>query len=119
MVRAGARTGKLAGPRAGALATPMGVLRVALAVWLLSLGSVAHAQIADEVPLADILEIIQLDRQLLGVDARTGGQVTLNLRLGERVLWKKTRGLLGMALTDQRILGVAVASGSWQVVELQ
>ncbi len=92
---------------------------MALAVWILSLGSVAAAQIADEVPLADILEILELDRQLLAVDARTGGELAISLRLGERVLWKTSRGLLGMVLTDQRVLAAAVASGSWQEADLQ
>jgi hypothetical protein len=88
-------------------------------VWLLSLGSLARAQIADEVPLVDVLEILELDRKLLAVDARTGGQLEISLRLSERVLWKTTRGRVGMVLTDQRVLATAVASGTWQQIELQ
>ena len=92
---------------------------MALAAFLLLLGSAARAQIVDEFPLADVLEIIELDRKLLAVDARTGGQLELDLRLGERVHWRATRGRVGMALTDQRILAVAVASGTWQQIEIQ
>jgi hypothetical protein len=92
---------------------------VGLAVWLLSLGSVAGAQIVDEVPLADVLEILELDGKLLAVDARTGGQLEISLRLGERVLWKTSRGRVGMVLTDQRVLAAAVASGTWQEIDLQ
>jgi len=88
-------------------------------VWLLLLGSVAAAQIADEIPLADVLEILELDRELLAIDARGGGQLELRLRLDERVLWRTTRGRVGMVLTDQRVLAVAAGSGTWQQIELQ
>ena len=88
-------------------------------MWLLLLGSVAAAQPADEVPLADVLEILELDRELLAIDARGGGQLEIGLRLEERVLWKTTRGRVGMVLTDQRVLAVAAGSGTWQQIELQ
>lgn len=93
--------------------------RVLLVAWLLLLGSTAAAQPPDEVPLADVLEILELDRELLAIDARGGGQLELRLRLGERVAWKATRGRVGMVLTDQRVLAVAVGSGSWQDLGLQ
>ncbi len=98
---------------------PSGVARAALLLWLLLLGSTATAQLADEVPLADVLEILELDRQLLAIDARGGGQLALDLRLEERVIWKTARGRVGMVLTDQRVLAVAAGSGSWQRIELQ
>jgi hypothetical protein len=85
---------------------PSGVLRRALAVAILGLGSAAAAQLVDEVPLADVLEILELDGKLLAI-------------LAERVQWLATRGRVGMALTDQRVLAVAVASGTWQQAELQ
>jgi hypothetical protein len=94
------------------------VVRLALATALLLLGSAAAAQRADEIPLADVLEILELDRRLLAIDARTGGQLELRLRLEERVLWRTARGRVGMVLTDQRVLAVAVASGTWQQIEL-
>lgn len=93
--------------------------RAALAAWILLLGSAASGQAPDEVPLADVLEILEIDRKLLAVDARGGGQVELDLRLNERVKWRAARGRVGMALTDQRVLAVAVASGFWQEAELQ
>jgi hypothetical protein len=95
------------------------VVRRALAAALLVLGSAASAQLVDEVPLADVLEILELDRKLLAVDARTGSQLELDLRLDERVLWRTTRGRVGMVLTDQRVLAAAVASGTWQEIDLQ
>ena len=51
--------------------------------------SFAGAQPRDEVPLADVLEILELDRELLAVDARGGGETSIRLRLGERVRWKR------------------------------
>ncbi|MGB6363836.1 MAG: hypothetical protein WBG64_14305, partial [Thermoanaerobaculia bacterium] len=45
----------------------------------------ALAQRPDEVPLADLLEVLVLDRQLVAIDARGGGQKATPLRLDERV----------------------------------
>ena len=88
-------------------------------MWLFLLGSVAAAQAPDEVPLADVLEILEIDRQLLAIDARGGGQLELRLHLDERVVWRTTRGRVGMVLTDQRVLAVGVGSGTWQEIDLQ
>ncbi len=85
----------------------------------LSAGSVpARAQsVPGEVPLADVLEILVVDRDLLAIDAAGGGQTAARLRLNETVLWKGTRGKVGVIITDQRILAVATQSGSWQEVD--
>lgn len=94
------------------------MVRAALAAaFLLFAAFAAGAQPRDEVPLADVLEILELDRELLAVDARGGGETVLRLRLGERVLWKTARGRVGLALTDQRILGVATGSAAWQQLD--
>ena len=75
----------------------------------------ARAQgVAGEVPLADVLEILVVDRDLLAIDAAGGGQTAARLRLKETVLWKGARGKVGVIITDQRILAVATQSGSWQ-----
>jgi NADPH:quinone reductase-like Zn-dependent oxidoreductase len=74
----------------------------------------ALAQRPDEVPLADLLEVLVLDRQLVAIDARGGGQKATPLRFDERVSWTGARGKVGVALTDQRILAVAVGSATWQ-----
>jgi len=77
--------------------------------------SPASAQgVAGEVPLADVLEILVIDREMLAIDAAGGGQTTARLRLDETVLWKGARGKVGVIITDQRILAVASQSGSWQ-----
>ena len=75
----------------------------------------ARAQnVAGEVPLADVLDILVVDRELLAIDAAGGGQTAARLRLKETVLWKGARGKVGVIITDQRILAVATQSGSWQ-----
>jgi hypothetical protein len=75
----------------------------------------ARAQnVPGEVPLADVLEILVVDRDLLAIDAAGGGQTVARLRLEETVVWKGARGKVGVIITDQRILAVATQSGSWQ-----
>jgi hypothetical protein len=88
-----------------------GILLLAMA----ALSAAARAQgVAGEVPLADVLEILVVDRELLAIDAAGGGQTTARLRLNETVLWKGARGKVGVIITDERILAVATQSGSWQ-----
>ena len=72
----------------------------------LLLPGVCGAQLSgpDQVPLADLLEILFLDRELLAIDAAGGGQRALRLRLDENLLWKDSQGRVGMAVTNQRIL---------------
>jgi len=78
----------------------------------------ARAQnIPGEVPLADVLEVLVVDRELLAIDAAGGGQTVARLRLEETVLWKGARGKVGVIITDQRVLAVATQSGSWQEVD--
>jgi hypothetical protein len=88
--------------------------RGAFVVSILLVAALAWAQRPDEVPLADVLEVFVLDRQLVAIDARGGGQKETRLRLGERVSWTGARGKVGVALTDQRILAVAAGSAAWQ-----
>jgi hypothetical protein len=92
----------------------VGVLLLAMA----AISALARAQsVPGEVPLADVLEILVVDRELLAIDAAGGGQTVARLRLNETVLWKGARGKVGVIITDQRILAVATQSGSWQEVD--
>jgi hypothetical protein len=86
---------------------------VSAAVLLLADGAVAQVPF-DTVPLADVLEVMLVDRELVAIDANSGGQRRERLLLGENVLWMDSRGAVGVVLTDQRILAVGVGSGSWQ-----
>ena len=74
----------------------MGLLLVLVIAWPVS--AQIDEPFRDEVPLADLLEIVILERQLLAVDA-TGGDAATELHLGERVHWKGTRGRVGVVLT--------------------
>jgi len=72
-----------------------------------------------DVPLSDILEVFLLDRDLIAVDAESGAQRAARLRLNEKLLWSGARGRVGVAITDQRVLAVAVGSAAWQASERQ
>ena len=90
-------------------------IRIAVAVLAVLLPLTLRAQrIPEEVPLEDVLEIVVLKRKLLAIGARGGGQVELDLEIGERVLSTESRGRVGVALTDRRVLAVTDRSGSWQ-----
>ena len=94
-------------------------LKVAsLLLVLAAFSAPARAQsVPGEVPLADVLDILVVDRDLLAIDAAGGGQTVARLRLDETVLWKGARGKVGVIITDQRILAVATQSGSWQEID--
>jgi len=82
---------------------------------LTAVSAPARAQIGfGEVPLADVLEILVVDRELLAIDATSGGQTVERLRLDESVVWKGSRGKIGVVITDQRLLAVATRSAAWQ-----
>jgi hypothetical protein len=67
-----------------------------------------------EIPLADVIEILLLDRQLIAVDARGGGQTVAPLRRAEQVLWTGARGVVGVVMTNERLLAVSADSAAWQ-----
>lgn len=90
-------------------------MRWLLLALLLCAVAPARAQRPDEVPLEDLLELIHLKHQILAVDAESGGQTTIELELGENVLWSRSRGSVGVVLTDRRVLAVATGSAAWQV----
>lgn len=87
---------------------------------LLTVASPARAQtLPGEVPLADVLAVLVVDRDVLAIDAAGGGQTSERLRLGEAVLWKQARGKVGVVITDQRVLAVATRSAAWQDLDIQ
>ena len=67
-----------------------------------------------DVPLGDLLQIVATPRALLALDGEGGGNKREALERGETVLWFGTRGRVGVALTDRRVLAVGTGSGSWQ-----
>jgi len=93
----------------------LGTRLVAFCLLAAAAGS-ARAQLVrpDEVPLAELLDVLLVDRDLLAISGRRGGQISERLQLDESVLWLGARGKVGIAITTRRILAVATGSGSWQ-----
>lgn len=91
--------------------TPAGLLALAL---LAAPADGSAQRVAGEVPLADVLQLLEVDGELLAIDARGGGQTSERLQIGESVLWQGARGKVGVAITDRRILAVATGSAAWQ-----
>lgn len=95
------------------------VALMVLALAAPSFGATAEPPLRDETPLADLLEVIVTGREIVAIDARGGGQTAIPLRLKEEVLWTGTRGKVGVALTDRRVLAVATQSAAWQQASYQ
>jgi len=78
--------------------------------------AVAHAQFprADQVPLGDLIEIVVMEDEILGVDAEGGGSSVVRRRVNESVLWTGVRGRVGVVITDERVLAFSPRSGGWQ-----
>jgi hypothetical protein len=73
----------------------------------------------DDALLAPLLEVQALDREVLAIDAEGGGQRSERLERGERVLFTRSAGRVGIAVTDRRLLAVATRSGAWQSARLR
>ena len=71
-----------------------------------------------DVELEDALQVLELDHALLAVD-RDGGDVRLDLEIGETVQHRAARGRVGVAFTDRRLMAVAVGSAAWQVERIR
>jgi hypothetical protein len=94
------------GPTTAALA--------ALAALALALGAPPGAHAREESPLAPQLDVVVLPREVVAIDAEGGGSLGERLEIGERVLYAKQRGRVGVVVTDRRLLAVTVRSASWQ-----
>lgn len=68
---------------------------------------------ADEIERIDVIAIERDGRDLFAFDALTGRRSTIRLELGEEVRFERSRGRVGLVLTDRRALGVATGVG-WQ-----
>lgn len=78
-----------------------------------------QARAQGDTPLSPVLEVVELPRLLLAIDSEGGGETPVRLEVGEAVYWKGSRGRVGAAITDRRMLMVATRSGSWQDVRFQ
>lgn len=95
---------------------PLAVAVMALTV-LLWPGPPARSS-SSSVPLADLLEITFLDRDVVALDGE-GGEARVRLYLGEQVLWSDSHGAVGVVITDQRLLAVSSHAGAWQEARFQ
>ena len=86
------------------------------AATLAALLAAPPAKAAEEgrAPLGDLLQIVVTPRVLLAIDGEGGGDTREPLERDEQVLWTGSRGLVGMVLTDRRVLAVRTRSGRWQ-----
>ena len=92
-----------------------------LVAWLLACPAAGQLAFGDDdrVPLGELLEVIALDDELVAIDAETGGTSVERLRVGEEILWRGSRGLLAVVVTDQRVLAIATRSSRWQSVNYE
>lgn len=74
----------------------------------------AERRAPGETPVADVLQVFLVDRELVAIDGLAGSDLRQPLERGETVLSIDTQGRIGVVLTDRRVLAVAVRSGSWQ-----
>jgi hypothetical protein len=90
--------------------------RLGLVVLILTLSLVSSAQVRllpDEVEIVDVIAIERDGRDVFAFDALTGRRSRIRLELGETVYFERSRGRVGLVLTDRRALGVASGVG-WQ-----
>ncbi len=83
---------------------------LALALALAAGGTAAGDE---QVRPEDVVSVIALEQRLLAISPATGPAAELDLELGEEVLEVRSRGLLGIAATDRRVVGISSGSGSW------
>ncbi len=67
-------------------------------------------------PLEDRIQLIVYPHYVLAIDGKRREERRVSLRVGERVLATASDGLVGIVRTEQRLLAVAVGSGSFQEV---
>jgi hypothetical protein len=97
------------------LLLPIVRIRLLLAASALAGGS-AVAQVPllpDEFQRVDVIAIERDGRDLYSFDAVTGARSSVQLEIGEDVLFQRARGRVGIVLTDRRALAVTSGFG-WQ-----
>jgi hypothetical protein len=90
--------------------------RSGLLILFLMLPLVSGAELGllpDEIERIDVITVERDGRDLFAFDALTGRRSTIRLELGEEVRFERSRGRVGLVLTDRRALGVATGVG-WQ-----
>jgi len=79
----------------------------------------ADAQSFDTDEVSDQVAVLQVKNQIAAVDPRGGQPVTIDLRLDEEVVRTAGAGLVGLAVTDDRVLGYSAETGVWAAQDLR
>jgi len=66
------------------------------------------------VEIEDQLDVFRLDNRIIAVDARNQRQREVQLEVGERIIALESRGLVAVAVTTARLLGVSTQVSQWQ-----
>lgn len=78
----------------------------------------ARAELPGGEAIEDQLQLVVRERELIALDALGGFGAREALELGEEVLQRSARGRVGLAVTNRRVLAVAVGSASFQEARL-
>jgi hypothetical protein len=62
-------------------------------------------------PIEDQLEILVRDRELLAIDAWSGGRTAVDLSRNEEILWSGVRGRVALVVTDRRAVATVPGAG--------
>jgi hypothetical protein len=71
------------------------------------------------VEIEDRLDVLRVDRRLLAVSADSGGILEVKLRPDEKLQFLESQGVVGVAASNERLLGATTRSSSWQEVRLR
>ena len=74
---------------------------------------------AGDVVLEDVIEVQVLDREVFAFDALGSGRIRLRLDEDEKVLWTGSRGRVGIAITNRRLLGASPEASFWREADLR
>lgn len=80
---------------------------------VLPLALLAFGARQDGVPVEDRIDVIEVDRRLVAVVADRG-LPEIELEIGEQVLETRSGGLVGVATTTSRLLGITAKSANWR-----
>jgi hypothetical protein len=95
-----------------------GAMRDLFVTVAITLGAFAAAADPPLAPLEDRVHWVVLARELIAVDAASGGEHRAPLGVGERVLATWADGEIGVARTERRLLAVTARTGGVHEVRL-
>jgi hypothetical protein len=94
-------------------------LLASLALSVGALPDLCRAQLDQGVEIEDRLDVLRVDRRLLAISADSGRILEMKLRPDERLVLLESQGVVGVAVTNDRLLGATTESSGWQEVRLR